>query len=92
MEELFIEWCLIAVAFFALDGHPALWGHTNWLVLDRQGEVFATYAPFDLLAGLGVRLGQVLDLPLGVGPRQTPFASGGAHSSLRKQVGQYGYS
>ena len=46
---------ITAVVFFALDGHPSLWGHTNWLVLDRQGEVSATYAPFDLLAGLGVQ-------------------------------------
>jgi hypothetical protein len=46
---------ITAVVFFALDGHPSLWGHTNWLALDRQGEVLATYAPFDLLAGLGVR-------------------------------------
>jgi hypothetical protein len=44
-----------AVVFFALDGYPSLWGHTNWLALDRQGEVSATYASFDLLAGLGVR-------------------------------------
>jgi hypothetical protein len=41
---------IIGVVFFALDGHPAYWGHTNWLALDEQGQVLATYAPFDLLA------------------------------------------
>ena len=29
---------------------PQEWGHTNWLALDAQGQVLATYAPFDLLA------------------------------------------
>ena len=28
-----------AVIFFAFNGHPAYWGHTNWLVLDEQGQV-----------------------------------------------------
>jgi hypothetical protein len=41
---------VLGVVFFALDGHPAFWGHTNWLVLDSQGGVLDTYAPFDLLA------------------------------------------
>jgi hypothetical protein len=39
-----------AVTFFALDGLPAEWSHTNWLVLDAEGSVLGTYAPFDLLA------------------------------------------
>ena len=36
------------VVFFALDGHPDFWGHTNLLVLDQQGQVLDTYAPFGL--------------------------------------------
>lgn len=39
------------VTFFALDGLPAEWGHTNWLMLDAEGNVLGTYAPFELLAG-----------------------------------------
>jgi hypothetical protein len=39
-----------AVVFFAFDGHPSLWGHTNWLVLNQEGQVLDTYAPFELLA------------------------------------------
>ena len=38
-----------AVTFFAFDGIPAEWGHTNWLALDAEGNVQDTYAPFDLL-------------------------------------------
>lgn len=41
---------VVAVTPFALDGSPAEWGHTNWLVLDSHGSVLDTYAPFDLLA------------------------------------------
>jgi hypothetical protein len=41
-----------AVTFFALDGTPAEWGHTNWLALDSAGNVLDTYAPFDLLAAV----------------------------------------
>jgi hypothetical protein len=43
------------VVFFALDGHPDFWGHTNLLVLDQQGQVLDTYAPFDLLATINAR-------------------------------------
>jgi len=41
---------VVAITPFALDGLPAEWGHTNWLALNPQGQVFHTYAPFDLLA------------------------------------------
>ncbi|MCL4869410.1 MAG: hypothetical protein KJ063_10600 [Anaerolineae bacterium] len=37
-----------AIAPFALNGHPAEWGHTNWLILDERGRVLATYPPFEL--------------------------------------------
>lgn len=42
--------CVWGVTFFALDGHPDQWGHTNWLVVDEEGNVTGTYPPFDLLA------------------------------------------
>lgn len=32
-----------AVVFFALNGLPAEWGHTNWLELDPTGEVLGVY-------------------------------------------------
>ena len=38
-----------AIVFFAFNGQPAYWGHTNWLQLDGQGQILGTYAPFDLL-------------------------------------------
>ncbi len=41
---------VIAVTPFALDGAPGAWGYTNWLVLDRQGQITGTYPLFDLLA------------------------------------------
>jgi len=54
-EEGWTPWLedcrVMAVTFFALDGLPTEWGHTNWLVLDAEGDVLDTYAPFDLLAG-----------------------------------------
>jgi hypothetical protein len=54
-EEGWTPWLddsrVVAVTFFALDGSPVEWGHTNWLVLDAVGNVLGTYAPFDLLAG-----------------------------------------
>jgi hypothetical protein len=40
---------VIGVVFFALNGHPAFWGHTNWLKLDPQGQVLGVYAPFEVL-------------------------------------------
>jgi hypothetical protein len=53
-EEGWTPWLddprVIGVTFFALDGSPAEWGHTNWLKLDEEGGVVGTYAPFDLLA------------------------------------------
>jgi hypothetical protein len=44
---------VVAATFFAFDGLPKEWGHTNWLVLSLEGQVLGTYAPFDLLAGSG---------------------------------------
>lgn len=41
---------VVAVVFFALDGNPAEWGHTNWLQVDSDGAILGTYAPFELLA------------------------------------------
>jgi hypothetical protein len=43
------------VVFFALDGHPDFWGHSNLLALDRQGQVLDTYAPFDLLRAISAQ-------------------------------------
>ncbi len=40
---------VVAVTPFALDGNPAEWGHTNWLVLDHDGTILGTYAPFEIL-------------------------------------------
>jgi hypothetical protein len=59
-EEGWTPWLddlrVVAVTFFALDGSPAEWRHTNWLVLDVNGNVLGTYAPFDLLvAGIPSR-------------------------------------
>jgi hypothetical protein len=47
---------VMGVVFFALDGHPAFWGHTNLLALDQQGRVLDTYAPFDLLTTMSAQL------------------------------------
>jgi hypothetical protein len=44
-----------AVTFFALDGFPVEWGHTNWLVLDAEGNVMGSYAPFELLVTIAPR-------------------------------------
>ena len=58
-EEGWTPWLddprVMAVTFFALDGFPAEWGHTNWLVLGAEGDVLGTYAPFDLLATVASR-------------------------------------
>lgn len=40
---------VFAVTPFALNGQPAEWGHTNWLILDDQGAVLDTYPLFDQL-------------------------------------------
>lgn len=37
-----------AITPFALNGDPAEWGHTNWLVLGERGRVLGTYPSFDL--------------------------------------------
>jgi hypothetical protein len=54
-EEGWTPWlddaCVTGVTFFALDGHPAEWGHTSWLVVDDAGSITGTHAPFNLLAG-----------------------------------------
>lgn len=41
-----------AVVFFAFNGLPAEWGHTNWLQLDAQGNVLGVYPLFEVM---GVR-------------------------------------
>ena len=41
---------VIGVVFFALDGLPAEWGHTNWLKLDASGTVYGLYSLSDTLA------------------------------------------
>jgi len=38
-----------AVVFFAFNGHPTIWGHTNWLILDEMGTVTGVYTPFIVL-------------------------------------------
>jgi len=47
-EEGWTPWLedpdVIGVVFFALDGSPAEWGHSNWLALDRDGEIEGVYA------------------------------------------------
>jgi hypothetical protein len=40
---------VIGVVFFALNGVPEEWGHTNWLALDADGQVLDTYPMFDVL-------------------------------------------
>ncbi|MBN1680361.1 MAG: hypothetical protein JW966_08705 [Anaerolineae bacterium] len=34
---------VVGVAFFAFDGLPAEWAHTNWLILDADGVVRGSY-------------------------------------------------
>jgi hypothetical protein len=46
---------VVAVTPFAFDGLPREWGHTNWLMLDAEGTILGTYAPFDVWATGGVR-------------------------------------
>jgi hypothetical protein len=43
---------VFVVTPFALDGHPAEWSHTNWLMVDASGEILGAYAPFEVLAAL----------------------------------------
>jgi hypothetical protein len=40
---------VIAVVFFAFNGLPAEWGHTNWLQLDSEGNVLGAYPMFEAL-------------------------------------------
>ena len=40
---------VIGVVFFALDGQPSFWGHTNWLAMTKTGVVLETYPPFKKL-------------------------------------------
>ena len=40
---------VMAVVFFALDGYPAEWGHTNWLQVVARGQVLGTYPMYDVL-------------------------------------------
>jgi len=40
-----------AVVFFAFNGLPAEWGHTNWLQLDVEGNVLGVYPLFEALTG-----------------------------------------
>jgi hypothetical protein len=43
---------VMGAAFFALDGRPIEWGHTNWLMVDATGTVQGTYAMLDLLRSI----------------------------------------
>ena len=38
---------VLGVVLFALGGYPLDWGHTNWVVVDRQGQVTGLY-PIEL--------------------------------------------
>jgi hypothetical protein len=55
-EEGWTPWLddprVAAVTPFALDGYPAEWGHTNWLLLDGDGQVLGEYPFFDALVGV----------------------------------------
>ena len=44
---------VIAVAFFALNGQPKEWGHTNWLELDTAGNILGTYPMYEALMPTG---------------------------------------
>ena len=46
---------VIAVAPFALNGHPAEWASTSWLRLDAAGQILNTTALFDVVAGFELR-------------------------------------
>jgi hypothetical protein len=45
-----------AVVFFAFNGQPTFWGHTNLLQLDPLGQVLGTYVPFDLLTKIAIQM------------------------------------
>jgi hypothetical protein len=40
---------IIGVVYFALAGHPPLWGHSGLLMVDRAGRVLGTYPHYDVL-------------------------------------------
>lgn len=40
---------IVAITPFALDGDPAQWSHTNWLILDPAGDILGVYAPYTTL-------------------------------------------
>lgn len=37
------------LAPFALNGHPDEWGHTNWLIINPDGQITGTYAHYELV-------------------------------------------
>jgi hypothetical protein len=41
-----------AIAPFALNGTPAEWGHTNWLMMDERGRILGYYPPFTLFQSI----------------------------------------
>ncbi len=41
-----------AVIPFALNGKPDEWGHSNWLMLDLEGAIYGTYAPYQRMMQL----------------------------------------
>lgn len=51
---------IMAITPFAFNGLPAEWGHTNWLMLDEQGNVLGTYPIFELLTEANRRIEQGL--------------------------------
>jgi hypothetical protein len=52
-EEGWTPWLtdprIIAITFFALDGDPAEWGHTNWLELDDNATILGMYPMMSVL-------------------------------------------
>ncbi|MBN1427863.1 MAG: hypothetical protein JXB07_05715 [Anaerolineae bacterium] len=53
-EEGWMPWLadprVVAITPFALDGNPVEWGHTNWLMIEEEGQVLGKYPAFDVLA------------------------------------------
>jgi len=41
---------LMGVVYFGLAGAPAVWGHTNLLKVDEDGNILGTYPHYDVLA------------------------------------------
>lgn len=46
---------VIGVTFFAFNGKPEEWGHTNWLMLDADGAVRGAYPMAEMLAAISQR-------------------------------------